>query len=127
MNFATGGLKAVSVDLGLKVKNAVLDGLLFCLFFYTFTISRGKSDIFFISPLKNINDKLCLICHEEIRNNSGGAQELHCTHRFHKEVKHLVTGTACPLLLAVFALACPSQRKLLLFLHLSPSACQLSG
>lgn len=33
----------------------------------------------------NNNDKLCLICHEEIRRNGGGAQELLCTHRFHKE------------------------------------------
>ncbi|XP_022607189.1 leukemia NUP98 fusion partner 1 isoform X1 [Seriola dumerili] len=32
----------------------------------------------------NDNDKLCLICHEDLRK-SGGVQELHCTHRFHKE------------------------------------------
>ncbi|XP_029356423.1 leukemia NUP98 fusion partner 1 isoform X2 [Echeneis naucrates] len=32
----------------------------------------------------NDDDKLCLICHEEMRK-SGGIQELHCTHRFHKE------------------------------------------
>ncbi|XP_039985642.1 leukemia NUP98 fusion partner 1 isoform X2 [Xiphias gladius] len=32
----------------------------------------------------NDNNKLCLICHEDMRMN-GGVQELHCTHRFHKE------------------------------------------
>ncbi|XP_042367939.1 leukemia NUP98 fusion partner 1 [Plectropomus leopardus] len=31
------------------------------------------------------DDKLCLICHEDMKNNGGGVQELHCTHRFHKE------------------------------------------
>ncbi|XP_033476640.2 leukemia NUP98 fusion partner 1 isoform X2 [Epinephelus lanceolatus] len=30
------------------------------------------------------DDKLCLICHEDMKKN-GGVQELHCTHRFHKE------------------------------------------
>ncbi|KAM7012505.1 leukemia NUP98 fusion partner 1 isoform 1-T1 [Tautogolabrus adspersus] len=33
----------------------------------------------------NDDDKLCLICHEDIRRSGGGVQELHCTHRFHKE------------------------------------------
>ncbi|KAG7228735.1 hypothetical protein INR49_008513 [Caranx melampygus] len=32
----------------------------------------------------NDDEKLCLICHEDMRK-SGGVQELHCTHRFHKE------------------------------------------
>lgn len=71
--------------------------------------------IFFLSVRQNNNDKLCLICHEEIRRNGGGAQELLCTHRFHKEVNRLVRGTACLLLHTVFALACPSQRKSLRF------------
>ncbi|XP_071343172.1 leukemia NUP98 fusion partner 1 isoform X1 [Trachinotus anak] len=31
----------------------------------------------------NDDDKLCLICHEDMRKS--GVQELHCTHRFHKE------------------------------------------
>ncbi|XP_029988514.1 leukemia NUP98 fusion partner 1 isoform X2 [Sphaeramia orbicularis] len=31
------------------------------------------------------DDKLCLICHEDMRKNGVGIQELHCTHRFHKE------------------------------------------
>ncbi|XP_037627024.1 leukemia NUP98 fusion partner 1 isoform X1 [Sebastes umbrosus] len=31
------------------------------------------------------NDKLCLICHEDMRKNGGGVQELRCAHRFHKE------------------------------------------
>ncbi|XP_069560032.1 leukemia NUP98 fusion partner 1 [Brachyistius frenatus] len=31
------------------------------------------------------DDKLCLICHEDMRKNGGRVQELHCTHRFHKE------------------------------------------
>ncbi|XP_047442308.1 leukemia NUP98 fusion partner 1 isoform X2 [Mugil cephalus] len=31
------------------------------------------------------SEKLCLICHEEMRNSGWGVQELHCTHRFHKE------------------------------------------
>ncbi|XP_041863061.1 leukemia NUP98 fusion partner 1 [Melanotaenia boesemani] len=30
-------------------------------------------------------DKLCLICHEDMCKTGGGIQELHCTHRFHKE------------------------------------------
>ncbi|XP_030288301.1 leukemia NUP98 fusion partner 1 isoform X2 [Sparus aurata] len=33
----------------------------------------------------NEDDKLCLICHEDMRQSGGGVQELHCTHRFHKE------------------------------------------
>ncbi|XP_067453818.1 leukemia NUP98 fusion partner 1 isoform X1 [Thunnus thynnus] len=33
----------------------------------------------------NDDDKLCLICHEDMRKNGGTVQELHCTHRFHKE------------------------------------------
>ncbi|XP_008279504.1 leukemia NUP98 fusion partner 1 [Stegastes partitus] len=33
----------------------------------------------------NDNDKLCLICHEELRKNGTGVQEFNCTHRFHKE------------------------------------------
>ncbi|CAK6956189.1 leukemia NUP98 fusion partner 1 isoform X2 [Scomber scombrus] len=37
-----------------------------------------------------VDDKLCLICHEDMRKNGGTVQELHCTHRFHKEVKHLL-------------------------------------
>ncbi|GAA6217802.1 leukemia NUP98 fusion partner 1 isoform X1 [Lates japonicus] len=32
----------------------------------------------------NEDNKLCLICYEDMRK-SGGVQELHCTHRFHKE------------------------------------------
>lgn len=71
--------------------------------------------IFFLSVRQNNNDKLCLICHEEIRRNGGVAQELLCTHRFHKEVKRLVRGTACLLLHTVFALACPSRWKSLRF------------
>ncbi|XP_070688248.1 leukemia NUP98 fusion partner 1 [Pempheris klunzingeri] len=35
------------------------------------------------------DDKLCLICHEDMRKSGGGVQELHCTHRFHKEVRYL--------------------------------------
>ncbi|XP_007568513.1 leukemia NUP98 fusion partner 1 isoform X1 [Poecilia latipinna] len=30
-------------------------------------------------------DKMCLICHEDMCKNGEGVQELHCTHRFHKE------------------------------------------
>ncbi|XP_051233627.1 leukemia NUP98 fusion partner 1 isoform X1 [Dicentrarchus labrax] len=33
----------------------------------------------------NDDDELCLICHEDMRMSGGGVQELHCTHRFHKE------------------------------------------
>ncbi|KAM3619895.1 uncharacterized protein V6R79_015440 [Siganus canaliculatus] len=33
----------------------------------------------------NEDDKFCLICHEDMRKNGGGTQELHCSHRFHKE------------------------------------------
>ncbi|XP_040895942.1 leukemia NUP98 fusion partner 1 [Toxotes jaculatrix] len=35
-------------------------------------------------PPNDDDDKLCLICHEDMRKN-GGVQEQHCTHRFHKE------------------------------------------
>ncbi|XP_044054666.1 leukemia NUP98 fusion partner 1 isoform X2 [Siniperca chuatsi] len=31
------------------------------------------------------DDRLCLICHENMQKSGGGVQELHCTHRFHKE------------------------------------------
>ncbi|RVE74061.1 hypothetical protein OJAV_G00037750 [Oryzias javanicus] len=32
------------------------------------------------------DDKVCLICHEDMRKSGGGGvQQLHCTHRFHKE------------------------------------------
>ncbi|XP_034035120.1 leukemia NUP98 fusion partner 1 [Thalassophryne amazonica] len=35
----------------------------------------------------SLNDyKLCLICHENLRKNGAGVEELHCTHCFHKEV-----------------------------------------
>ncbi|KAM4738981.1 leukemia NUP98 fusion partner 1 [Anableps anableps] len=30
-------------------------------------------------------DKMCLTCHEDMCRNGEGVQELHCTHRFHKE------------------------------------------
>ncbi|XP_076578357.1 leukemia NUP98 fusion partner 1 isoform X2 [Chaetodon auriga] len=33
----------------------------------------------------NDEDKLCLICHEDMRRSGGGVQEQHCSHRFHKE------------------------------------------
>ncbi|CAJ1059882.1 leukemia NUP98 fusion partner 1 [Xyrichtys novacula] len=33
----------------------------------------------------NDEEKPCLICHENMRKSGGGVQELHCTHRFHKE------------------------------------------
>ncbi|KAE8294457.1 hypothetical protein D5F01_LYC07410 [Larimichthys crocea] len=33
----------------------------------------------------NDEDKLCLICHEDMRKSGGGVQELRCTHRVHKE------------------------------------------
>ncbi|XP_053286642.1 leukemia NUP98 fusion partner 1 [Pleuronectes platessa] len=33
------------------------------------------------------DERLCLICHEDMRTNRG-LQELHCTHRFHKERPH---------------------------------------
>lgn len=36
-------------------------------------------------------DNICLLCHEDKRN--GQVQELHCSHRFHKEVRH--TGFIC--------------------------------
>ncbi|XP_076004764.1 leukemia NUP98 fusion partner 1 [Genypterus blacodes] len=35
-------------------------------------------------PVGN-EDKLGLISHEDMRKGGGGVQELHCTHRFHKE------------------------------------------
>uniref|UniRef100_UPI0037E831E3 leukemia NUP98 fusion partner 1 n=1 Tax=Semicossyphus pulcher TaxID=241346 RepID=UPI0037E831E3 len=34
---------------------------------------------------QNFDDKLCLICHEDMRRSGVGVQELRCTHRFHKE------------------------------------------
>ncbi|XP_041646431.1 uncharacterized protein LOC121511736 [Cheilinus undulatus] len=34
---------------------------------------------------ENEDDKLCLICYEDMRKSGGGAPELRCTHRFHKE------------------------------------------
>lgn len=40
---------------------------------------------------QNDDDKLCLICHEDMRK-SGGVQELRCAHRFHKEVKTSFTS-----------------------------------
>lgn len=126
MNWAAGGLRAVSVEFGLY-KSKVQFWIKFLFFFLHIQRARDSlckwvwngwvaSDIlyiFFLSVRQNNNDKLCLICHEEIRRNGGGAQELLCTHRFHKEVKHLVRGTAC--LHTAFALACPSQRESLRF------------
>ncbi|AWP11391.1 putative leukemia NUP98 fusion partner 1 [Scophthalmus maximus] len=35
----------------------------------------------------NNDDRLWLICHEDMRKN-GGVQELHCANRFHKEEAH---------------------------------------
>ncbi|XP_034556940.1 leukemia NUP98 fusion partner 1 [Notolabrus celidotus] len=34
---------------------------------------------------QNDEEKLCLICHEDVRMSGGGVHELHCTHRLHKE------------------------------------------
>ncbi|XP_062280192.1 leukemia NUP98 fusion partner 1 [Scomber scombrus] len=39
----------------------------------------------YLRDKKAVDDKLCLICHEDMRKNGGTVQELHCTHRFHKE------------------------------------------
>ncbi|XP_042273385.1 leukemia NUP98 fusion partner 1 [Thunnus maccoyii] len=39
----------------------------------------------YLRDKRNDDDKLCLICHEDMRKNGGTVQELHCTHRFHKE------------------------------------------
>ncbi|XP_032382690.1 leukemia NUP98 fusion partner 1 isoform X2 [Etheostoma spectabile] len=33
----------------------------------------------------NGDDKLCLICCDDMQKGGGGVQELHCAHRFHKE------------------------------------------
>ncbi|XP_039666428.1 leukemia NUP98 fusion partner 1 isoform X3 [Perca fluviatilis] len=33
----------------------------------------------------NGDDKLCLICYDDMRKGGEGVQELHCEHRFHKE------------------------------------------
>ncbi|XP_029113857.1 leukemia NUP98 fusion partner 1 [Scleropages formosus] len=30
-------------------------------------------------------DNVCLICHNEMRNDGGAVRELHCSHRFHRE------------------------------------------
>ncbi|XP_032382689.1 leukemia NUP98 fusion partner 1 isoform X1 [Etheostoma spectabile] len=36
----------------------------------------------------NGDDKLCLICCDDMQKGGGGVQELHCAHRFHKEAAH---------------------------------------
>ncbi|XP_056132788.1 leukemia NUP98 fusion partner 1 [Lampris incognitus] len=48
-------------------------------------------------------DNLCLICHEDLRNGGGGVQELHCTHRFHKEYACEMSGSLCMATTAVKA------------------------
>lgn len=128
MNCAASGLRNFLLEFGLKVKSAVLDWVVWIGFFVVvvfFTHSPGSGlsllgmwtlrvtycAFFLISLLKNNDDKLCLICHEKIRRNSGGAQELHCTHRFHKEVRHLVRGTACLLLHALFCTGLPFTKE----------------
>lgn len=43
----------------------------------------------------NDADSVCLICHEEMCNGGGGvggAYELHCSHRFHKEARRSEPG-----------------------------------
>lgn len=44
-------------------------------------------DLVYVS--QNGDNKLCLICHEDIWRNGGGVQELRCMQRFHKEVKRV--------------------------------------
>ena len=39
--------------------------------------------------LQNESDSVCLICAEELRSGRTGVLEVHCKHRFHREVKHL--------------------------------------
>lgn len=46
-----------------------------------------SGDLVYVS--QNGDNKLCLICHEDIWRNGGGVQELRCMQRFHKEVKHV--------------------------------------
>ncbi|XP_072539146.1 leukemia NUP98 fusion partner 1 [Salminus brasiliensis] len=44
---------------------------------------------------KSDADSVCLICHEEVCNGGGGvggAYELHCSHRFHKEARRSEPG-----------------------------------
>ncbi|XP_068581566.1 leukemia NUP98 fusion partner 1 [Cebidichthys violaceus] len=37
------------------------------------------------TSLNDDDDKLCLICHDDMKKSGGPVQELHCSHRFHKE------------------------------------------
>lgn len=51
---------------------------------------------------------MCLICHEDKRKNGGGVPELHCMHRFHKEVKYHIQVTTDTLRVSsTMCLHCP--------------------
>lgn len=73
----------------------------------------------FLSLLQNNDEKLGLICHKDIRRNSGGAQELHCMHQFHKEVKHLISSTSPHLFVPFFLFAPQSHSTLAQVAHAS--------
>ncbi|KAM8888876.1 leukemia NUP98 fusion partner 1 isoform 1-T2 [Synchiropus picturatus] len=54
-------------------------------------LSESLEKRLWLHDRKNLSmndDKLCLICHEEMCQNGAAVQELHCTHCFHKEAAH---------------------------------------
>ncbi|KAF7661146.1 hypothetical protein LDENG_00268370 [Lucifuga dentata] len=65
----------------------------------------------------NDDDKLCLICHEDMCKNGGAVQELHCAHRFHKEVKHLFRASVHPFLCKEIFSSSPSMSDIRLMVH----------
>ncbi|XP_068449128.1 leukemia NUP98 fusion partner 1 [Clinocottus analis] len=41
---------------------------------------------------KSDGDRLCLVCHEDMKKSGGAGPELHCPHRFHKEASRRSEG-----------------------------------
>lgn len=46
-----------------------------------------------MSVLQGDAFSMCLICHNDLNQGTGGTRELQCTHTFHKEVTHTVNKT----------------------------------
>ena len=57
--------------------------------------------------IQNEMDSVCLICAEELRRGRAGVLEVHCKHRFHREVTNLQLLQRMLLLLPISTLALP--------------------
>lgn len=57
-------------------------------------------------------DSVCLICHNDLSQGTGGTTELQCSHSFHKEVTHTHTHTDISGTVSMFWLLYRIKRKM---------------